>query len=1209
MSIDVQVRAHPLLGQAKHTTVPAGMTVAGIVAQVSDLRHAEVVLLRDGRAWTVSREHHARVRPSLGTTVIVQPKVGATALFGAAVTWLAGATALTTTGATLVVAGAAIAVSAAGLLLTRSFLSADASPNSRNADRENPTIRGLQNVYPTMGTPVPMVLGRHRMAAVKTASGYTVLDDQTVYRVERMTFGVGPVAIDDLKIGTTEIGKFKDVQLQFRNIDRTQTLARIPALANMDVDWLDDGDAMTLYSRDIFEDPDSAKLDHNVRVTRTTPANTISATVRFYFTGLVQIDEDNEKQPRYRQIGIYYRPASGGAWTTVSEFWYKGETTSILRFGKYIKFPYAGEWDVSIIRLSEDDEDIRVQDDSYLEALQSQQPGTLPSPSGVAEVTLRIKATDQINGALDPLNAIVKQMAPQYQPGGFTSPVQIRHPADIYINLLRSDIRRRPVPDDKIDLDAIRAWRLAWPDWRCDMVVTSDIQLGDLCRQVLATGLAMPIHKAGKWGVLTDRSTEPAVQIFSPRNTADMQATWTPSPEVHGLKMMLTSEKAGWDTDEVIVYANGYNAGNATMIETVEFPGLALASFESIERIARIGYYHLAQLKLRTTEVSFSTELDHLVCTRGDPVIFTTPVLRNQVGMGRVSSLSRNGAEIATLVLDDSLPGVPDGYEAHIVLRGSAGALQYVTAVKAGRGFTVTAGSGVAMDGGAFDADLIARGDLATVYEAETTPAKWLVKDIAPDFGERARLVLAEATEVPLGDLSRPLPEYDPRVLTINEPRGITGALEYADGLLSVVLRWQALDYGQETTWRVTLEDGAGAPIGTSIGSDRIAKFPVQSVVADTFTAEISARQPSGAWGPIKSLVIQTAPFFAPPATVQRFAVQVAAGQIHLNWRSGESNIAHYQIRYTSGTTGATWASAVPVVQSVQQTRVTVPARNGTYLIKAVTTAGQESTNASAVVVTSAGVLPNAIETLSLAPDFDGDLDPGLAVVSGDLIFAADNDILALDDILLEDNILTSYRTANTGVFTADDVVDLGAVDTAQISAEIEVIAYYDDFDILLIDDITQAPDILGAADGEWSLTPQVSTTDDDPTGSPTWSDWSDIVVGDYRARAFRFRLVFVTDDSQVLVAVSACDFVVDMPDRIEKGANVSAPLGGVTVTFATPFRVAPSIVVDGQGLPTGARSIRSSVSATGFHQKFVDNGGSDIAATFDWQAIGYGQQ
>lgn len=1209
MSIDVQVRAHPLLGQADHTTVPAGLTVAGIVTRVSTMRHAEVVLLRDGHAWPVRREYHDKVRPVPGTTVIVQPRVGATAVFGMAVTWLAGATALTTTGATLVVAGVAIVVSVAGLLLTRSFLSADADPNQRAADRENPTIRGLQNIYPSMGTPVPMVLGRHRMAAVKTATGYTELDDQTVYRVERMTFGVGPVLIDDLKIGTTEIAKFKDVQLQFRNVDRTETLARIPALANMDVDWLDDDDPMTLYSRDIFEDPESAKLDHNVRVTRTTPANTTAATVRFYFTGLVGIDDDNAKQPRYRQIGIYYRPASGGDWVTVSEHWYKGETTSVLRFGKYINFPEPGEWDVSVIRLSEDDDDVRVQDDSYLEALQSRQPGTLPSPSGVAEVTLRIKATDQINGALDPLNAIVWQMAPFWNGSAFTAPTPIRHPADIFVHLLRSDIRRRPVADAKIDLDGIRAWRLAWPDWRCDMVVTSDIQLGDLCRQVLATGLAMPIHKAGKWGVLTDRSAEPAVQIFSPRNTADMQATWTPSPEVHGLRMMFTSEKAGWDNDEIIVYANGYSAGNATIVETIEFPGLALGRYESIERITRLGYYHLAQLKLRTTQVSFTTELDHLVCTRGDPVIFTTPVLRNQVGMGRVSAVTFSGDDIATLTLDDTLPGVPDGYEAHVVLRGSAGALQYVTAIKAGRGFTVTAGSGVAMDGGAFDANLVARGDLATVYEAETEPAKWLVKDIAPDFGERARITLAEATEVPLGDLNRPLPTYDPRVLSINEARGITGGFEYANGVLSVVVRWQALDYGQETMWRVTLENGAGAAVGTSTGADRIAKFPVQAVVADTFTAEISARLPNGTWGPIKSVGISTASFFAPPATVAGFAVQVAAGQIHLNWRSGETNVEYYQVRYTPATTGATWASAVPVVPVLRATRTSVPARNGTYLVKAVTATGQESATASSVVVTSAASLPNAIETLALAPDFDGDLDPGLAVVSGDLIFAADNDILALDDILLEDNILTSYRTANTGIYTADDVIDLGTVDTAQISAEIEALAYYDDFDILLIDDITQTPDLLGAADGEWSLTAQVSTTDDDPTGSPTWSDWSDIVVGDYRARAFRFRLVFESLDPQVLVAVSECDFIVDMPDRVEKGANVSAPSGGVTVTFQTPFRAVPSIVVDGQGLPTGARSIRSAVTASSFHQKFVDSGGSDISATFDWQAIGYGQQ
>lgn len=1210
MSIDVHVRAHPLMGRAQSLTLPLGLTVEGIVARAAPgLAHATVVLVREGHAWVVKPEHYARVRPTPGTAVFVQPHVGATAVFGLAVTWLTGL-GLSTAAATLVVAGAAIALSVGAYLLTQAFIGGDTDPANRTADKQNPTLRGLQNIYPTMGTPVPMVLGRHRMAAVKTASGYTQFQGQKSYRIERMTFGIGPVALEDLKIGTTEIAKFTDVQIQLRNVDRTETLARIPALANLDVDWLDDGDPMTLYSRDIFEDPDSAKLDQNVRVTRTTPANTIAAHVRFYFAGLVLIDEQNEKQPRWRQIGVYYRPASGGAWTTVSEKWYKGKTTSILRFGAYIRFPSAGEWDVSIMRLSEDSEDIQIQDDSYLEAVQSIQPGTLPSPTGVAEITLRIKATDQINGALDPINAIVQQMAPKWTGASFTAPTPIRHPADIYVNLLRGDMRRRKVADADIDLAGIRAWRNAWPDWRCDRIVTQDMQLGDLCRQVLATGLAMPLHKDGKYGVLTDRAAEPAVQVFSPRNTADMQATWTPAPEVHGLKLPFTSEKAGWDTDEVTVYANGYTAANATLIETVEFPGLVRGEFESVDRIAKLGYYHLAQLKLRTTEVTFSTDLDHLVCARGDPVIFTTPVLRNQVGMGRIAALTRSGSDIATLTLDDSLPGVADGYAAFILLRSEAESrLQYVAATKAGQGFTVEAGSGIALDGGAFDADLVARGDLATVYAAETEPAKWLVKDIAPDYGERARLTLVEATEVPLGDLDRPLPDYDPKVISINEPMNLRGAIEYAGGQLYVVARWDSLDYGQDRSYRAVFEDGEGDPVDTWYGADTTARIPVQSVVFDTFTATIAALQADGRWGPTKSVQISTEPFFAPPATVDGFAGQTSAGQIHLSWSSGASNIDSYEIRYSPVTSGATWASSVPIQPTVRTTRTTVPARNGTYLIKAKTVTGAQSTAASTVVVTSAGTLPNAIESVEFAPAFSGDLEPGIAVISDILTFAADNDLTVITDLLAEDNLLTSYRTATQAVFTSDEVIDLGAVDTARVSVDVTVIGYYGDFDLLLVDDVSLIPDALGGGDGEWSLTVQISTTDDDPSGSPTWSDWTDLVVGDYRARGFKFRLVFVAADPQVIVEVSACEVTVDMPDRIEKGANVSCPSGGLTVSFATPFRAVPAIVIDGQGLPTGARAIRSSVTASSFDLKFVDSGGADISATFDWHAIGYGQQ
>jgi hypothetical protein len=1212
MSIEVRVRAHPLAGEARHLTLPLGLTLTGIIHHAApELRAAQVVLLRDGHSWTVRPEFHDKVRPTPGTVVVVQPQIGATALFGAAVTWLAGATALTTAGATLVVAGVAAAIGVGALLITRSFIGADADPTSsrRLADKQNPTLRGLLNIYPVVGTPVPMVLGRHRMAAVKTASGFTQLVGQTSYRLERMTFGVGPVALDDLKIGTTEISKFSDVRIQLRNIDQTETLKRIPALANMDVEWLDDGDTMTLYSTDIFEDPETAKLDHNVRVTRTTPENTSAANVLFYFAGLVGINEENEKTPRSRQIGIYYRPATGGAWTTVSEFFYTGETTAVLRFGKYIRFPEPGEWDVSIMRLSADDDDTLVQDDSYLEALQSYSPGGIPSAPGVSEIALRIKATDQINGALDPVNAIVQQMAPRWNGSSFSDPTPIRHPAEIYVNLLRSDIRRRKVPDEQINLDEIRGWQQAWSDWRCDMVVTSDITLGDLCRQVLATGLAMPIFRDGKYTVLTDRSAEPPVQMFSPRNVADVQANWQAPPDVHGLTMRFTSEKAGWEDDEVTLYANGYTAANATEIETVDFPGLVRTEFESVRRISQIGYYHLAQLKLRTTRVSFTTELDHLVCSRGDPVIFTTDSLRNQLGNGRIASLTQVGDEITAITLDDILPAVPDAYEVFLLLRGSAGSLQYVRATKSGDGFTVTAGSGVDMDGGTFDADLVAAGDLVTVYEADTEAQKWLIEDIAPDFGERARVTLVEATEVPLDDLSRPLPDYDPRVIEINEPMNLTYQLEYRSGQFYIVVLWDSLEYGQEQSFRATLEDSNGGPAGTWIGADRAAHFPVQDVYPDTYTATVWARGANGRWGPAKSIQIPTTEFFAAPATVAGFTSQVSAGQLHLSWSTGATDVSHYQIRYSPATSGASWASAVPIIPRFRGERTTVPARNGTYLIKAVTFGNVQSVAASTVVITSADTLPNVVETLTVEPSFDGDLEPGLTVIDDELLFSADNDLLEIDDLLEVDNLLTGYRTATQAIYTPDDVIDLGAVDTAQVTSDITVLAYYGDFDLLAIDDLTQTPDLLGAANGEWSLVPQISTTEDDTTGSPTWSDWSDLVVGDYRARGFRFRLVFTAADPQILVSVSACTFTVDMPDRTEKGADVDCPTGGVTVTFGTPFRAVPSIVVDGQGLPSGARSIRSSVTKSSFHQKFVDSGGSDIAASFDWIARGYGQE
>lgn len=1210
MTVRVQFKAHPMVGRWTRSDVEAGQTVGDVVASLADPEKAwRVLLTRDGVTREIDPAEHV-LKLMDGDELVIRPSVGFQLALGALSSVLIGA-GLSATAATIVAAGLIAAVSIGAYLLVNKLFGADTDPKKLRQDKANPTISGVFNAVPEPGAALPVVFGRINMAPMKSATGYTHMKGQQAFRVERMTWGPGPVALESLKIGTTSIDKFQDVEVQFRNVDETLTRAALPGLDDMDVEFLNDGDPMTLYTRDIFEDQDGARLEEDVRVIRTTPANTRAATVRFFFDGLVNVTGQNQKKQRKVRVRVSYREAGTSEWTVHTIKTYKNKTTARFWLGERIVFPSVGEWDVSITRLTFDSDNTQVRDDAYLHSILSENPGSLPSPSGIAEVAIRIRATNQIQGQLDPINGVVKRMLPIWNGSSFSAPAVTRHPADAYIYALRGDLRKRPVDDDGIDLATIKAWKDAYPDWTFDYVHTGDTRLREFVRQILAPGLVVPGMMDGKHSLITDKSDQPPVQIFTPRNSSGASLDGSKPPEVHGLRIMFFSEDAGWEEDELVVYAPGYTelTANERYIETISVPGLVRGRGDDITNIAKFARYHLAQVFNRREEMRINVELDHLVVQRGDPVVYVSHMLRNSYCEGRIRELAVSGDDVTSISLDAE-SGLTDGTPVFIQVRGSSGVIQHFEAEVAGSGFTGVADSGVRdYPAGSFTIGDIEVGDLAIVYEAETEPRKWLVGEIGTDFRESAQLVLVDATQAPLDALDADLPEYDPKTLPVYEPIAPGFAIEYDGDQMVVVLFWSMVSPSDGQRYRVSLEDVLGNPIGVYEGADTTARFPVQDVFAEAFVARLYAQRPSGVWGREIEMPVNTATAFDAPDSVEGFGSRVVGDTITLTWDDGAANIDYYIVRFQPVTTGASWASAVPIVPKVRGTRVDVPAQNGTYLIKPVTFQDMEAIEAALVVVTSIANGLNVIETLDFHPTFDGTLSDGLAVTSGELVFASDTDLLTIADLVVIDDILTYGRTTLTATYEASDVVDLGEVDTARLSVEISATATLSSFDLLAEPDLLTLTDLLGGADGEWDATVQIATTDDDPSGSPTWSDWQDLVVGEYRARAFKARIELEVFNPQLVLTIAAFSLSVDMPDRIVRGADLTCTVSGYTVTFDPVFRVPPTVLIDGQGMATGDYSQVTGKSKSGFTVTFYDDADAAVERVFDYAAIGYGRE
>ena len=235
--VDVVSYDHPFRSDYAHHNIPAGATVADLVARsaIPDnlLANVQVVISRGTNSTIVPISMWHQVRPKEGSHVLITPRVEAAAL-GAVLAaalpsvagWAAGGLfAAGTLGYTLAYAAFTIV----GALAIQALIPPPSTPSAQQDD-PNYSITGTANVENPHGV-YPTVLGRHHMYPPKTARGYTEAEGEDIYYRGRFTFGCGLVTLESLKIGNTPIWEFEGVQLEFLNVDKARTLANMPQLA------------------------------------------------------------------------------------------------------------------------------------------------------------------------------------------------------------------------------------------------------------------------------------------------------------------------------------------------------------------------------------------------------------------------------------------------------------------------------------------------------------------------------------------------------------------------------------------------------------------------------------------------------------------------------------------------------------------------------------------------------------------------------------------------------------------------------------------------------------------------------------------------------------------------------------------------------------------------------------------------------------------
>jgi predicted phage tail protein len=346
----------------------------------------------------------------------------------------------------------------------------------------------------------------------------------------------------------------------------------------------------------------------------------------------------------------------------------------------------------------------------------------------------------------------------------------------------------------------------------------------------------------------------------------------------------------------------------------------------------------------------------------------------------------------------------------------------------------------------------------------------------------------------------------------------------------------------------------------------------------------------------------------APPAELNGLRLDAINSVATLAWEpapeldvklGGAISIRH------SRNLGATWSAALPLSDVAgRSTSAVVALLPGKYMVRAVDSSGNGGPVKEVWSDAQVPLPANVFVTLSESPGFPGvatnaSVVEGILKLSGADLFDSltDVDAMYVDLDKMGGSLPTmSYRFAAP--------LDLGYVYDNRLTAYVEASIYTDS---LYIDSVLDF-DALASTDGDppngATLSLWVRTSDVSPA---VWSDWKPFVVGDYRARQFDFELRGAVSSVTDWIDVSTLQVVVDMPDRVESGNDISVPVGGLAITYSPPFKANPAVSLTAQGLSPGDYLDVSSKTVTGF-TVFIRNssGVAQSGRSIDYITKGY---
>ena len=478
-------------------------------------------------------------------------------------------------------------------------------------------------------------------------------------------------------------------------------------------------------------------------------------------------------------------------------------------------------------------------------------------------------------------------------------------------------------------------------------------------------------------------------------------------------------------------------------------------------------------------------------------------------------------------------------------------------------------------------------------------------------------------------------------VSILNELKDPPNALQATEKLVVInntavsklIVSWQPIV--GVTQYQVNYRFNNGNYVSTTVSSPDIDIFNTDIGTYDIQVFSLNtALQPSST---STDLTFNTVGKTAVPSNVTGLTAEpINEKLVRLRWNlSTDLDVTHggrVYVRHSTLTDGnGTFSNSTDLIEALagNTTAAEVPYLEGEYILKFRDDGGRFSTGETSVIID----LPDNLAPL-IAQTRREDLDsPKFQGTLSNVAFDATTNSLNLvgggnfDDIT-DFNAVASLDdfggilpegTYDFGGTAGGTTLDLGGVFSLDLKRHFLTEAFYPS-DLLdsrgLIDDIT---DFDGATATEVNAEMLVRVTQDNPSGSPTYTGFQTFANGTYKGRGFQFRAKLTSNDTAQDIKVSQLGYTASIQRRTEQSNVIASGAGAKTVTFTNSFFVGtssilgansnlPSVGINAQNMVSGDYFEVTSISSTGFVVHFKNSSNASIDRNFTYQAVGFGK-